>query len=140
MPKVQQRWFIFFRPHLRQHSVLNAVTVVAEILSQAVDTPGANTATAGQSVDSEDSYYSAESCGAIAAADTQGYMLRAWASPEKVSTLSRVMETGGLREVLENGGVFIPKWETKGVSDVMDVCMPDHRNMLKVWVHLRMGG
>lgn len=73
MPKVQQRWSIFFRPHLRQHPVLNAVTVVAETLSQAVDTPGANTATAGQSVDSEDSYYSAESCGAIAATDTQGY-------------------------------------------------------------------
>lgn len=109
-------------------------------MSQAVDSPGANTATAGQIVDSEDSYYSAESCGAIAAADTQGYMLCAWASPEEASTLSRVMETGGLREVLENGGVFIPKRETKGVSDVMDVFMPDHRSMLKVWVHLRMGG
>lgn len=54
-------------------------------------------------------------------------------------TVSRVMETGGLREALENGGVFIPTRETKGVSDVMDVCMPDHRNTLKVWVHLRKG-
>lgn len=109
-------------------------------MSQVVDSPGTNTATAGQIVDSEDSYYSAESCGAIAAADTQGYMLCAWASPEEASTLSRVMETGGLREALENGGVFIPKRETKGISDVMDVFMPDHRSMLKVWVHLRMGG
>lgn len=61
------------------------------------------------------------------------------AQRKQQSTVSRVMETGGLREALENGGVFIPTRETKGVSDVMDVCMPDHRNTLKVWVHLRMG-
>ena len=41
------------------------------------------------------------------------------------------METGGLREALESGGVFIPKEGDKGVSDAMVVCMPDRTNTLK---------
>lgn len=50
---------------------------------------------------------------AIAAADSWGYVLRTWTTPEEPAVLL-VWETGGLREALENGGVSFLKRGDKG--------------------------
>lgn len=98
-----------------------------------MDTLGANRAIAGQSVDSEDSYYSAGPCGGYSCCGHMGMYVSCLDKPRGSNSppcpgLWR-QEGEGRRWKMEEYS-FLKRGD-RGGSDAMAVCMPDHRNMLK---------